>query len=216
MLKKAIQLYNKGKLEIIEKLADSSNSIYDEVCFVDDGQIAAQIERDKKVYLDLSKEIEFLASYDKADQERNNKLAYLIKKRQDILMHMAFLASNKFENLDKCLNLIEESPSDFKQCLRALKLFSLREEQEAYAILSAYIQKYDGFLNHYLLNKIYGQLLLQKRRFDEAIAYLTAAAQLRPEDVELHMWLQQLYERVDNKNGVQIETGIIALLKGAR
>ena len=216
MLKKAIQLYNKGKLEIIEKLADSSNSIYDEVCFVDDGQIAAQIERDKKVYLDLSKEIEFLASYDKADQERNNKLAYLIKKRQDILMHMAFLASNKFENLDKCLNLIEESPSEFKQCLRALKLFSLHDEQEAYAILSAYIQKYDGFLNHYLLNKTYGKLLLQKQRFDEAIAYLTAAAQLRPEDVELHMWLQHLYEMVNNKNGVQIETDIIALLKGAR
>lgn len=215
MLKKAIQLYNKGKLEIIEKLADSSNSIYDEVCFVDDGQISAQIERDKKVYLDLSKEIEFLASYDKADQERNNKLAYLIKKRQDVLLHMAFLASNKFENLDKCLNLIEESPSDFKQCLRALKLFSLREEEEAYAILSAYLQKYDGFLNHYLLNKIYGKLLLQKRRFDEAIAYLTAAAQLRPEDVELHMWLQHLYKMVDNNNGVQIETGIIALLKGA-
>ena len=217
MLGKVIELYNKEKLKIIESFSDSSNSsIYDEVCFEDEGIISAKIKQYKKEYAEIGSEIEFLLSYDKNDIERQNKLRYLLNKKEDILLSMAFFASNKLENVESSLQLIDEVQTDFKKCLLGLKKIVENNEEEAFAILSKCAEKNELFSDHYLLNKVYGRILCKKGQVKQAYKNLLKAACLRPEDLEVHTWLQQIHESIGDIAAAEVEGKIISLLKGGK
>lgn len=213
MLKKIIQLYNQGKMEVLEKLSDSQGGNSDEVFFEDDGKVAAMISRCKKECANVESEIECLIKYNNRDEKSKQQIAQLMGKRRAILARMAYYASNKLNNVENCIQLLEDVPTDFKDYLSALKSYAGGKEAEAYEQFRRIAARNDEFADHYLTNKIFGKLLWEKGRSEQAIECLYKVVQKRPEDLEVHNWLLQLYRQTGDQLGAEVERKIIMLLE---
>lgn len=214
MLKKIIKSYNNGKIALIEKMTGLENGIYDEVFFLDDGYIKSKIERLKKEYNSISKEIEMIAKYDERDNYGRDKLNHLVNKKVNIKFEMAFLASNNFLNIDSCLNLLEEIDTDFKLCLHGLKHYKEGDEKRAFETFYKYFKDKNVLLEHFLINKVYGMLLFNLKQYDISLMVLRKSVEKRPEDKEIHCILKEIYSLKEMELEKTIEENIIELLEG--
>ena len=212
MIKGVIKSYNNAKLAIIQKLSDSEEGIVQETDFLDDGIIEIKIERLKKNYSMVNQELEMLSKYDKKDSYNADKIEGLRTKKNEISFEIAFLGSNSFNSLDTCANLIKEMDTDFKDCILALQYYKVGQEKKAFEIFYGYFKNRKGILNHYLINKVYGLLLYKYEQYNLAIPLLRTATEKRPEDIESHRILKEIYSSLNMRQEEQIEKNILAVL----
>lgn len=212
MIKGVIKSYNNAKLAIIQKLSDSEEGIVQETDFLDDGIIEIKIERLKKNYSMVNQELEMLSKYDKKDSYNADKIEGLRTKKNEISFEIAFLGSNSFNSLDTCANLIKEMDTDFKDCILALQYYKVGQEKKAIETFYGYFKNRKGILNHYLINKVYGLLLYKYEQYNLAIPLLRTATEKRPEDIESHRILKEIYSSLNMRQEEQIEKNILAVL----
>ena len=212
MIKGVIKSYNNARLAVIQKLSDSEEGIVQETHFLDDGIIETKIERLKKNYAMVNQELEMLSKYDKKDSYNADKIEELRAKRNEISFDIAFLGSNSLNSLDTCADLIKDFDTDFKDCIVALQYYKVGQEKKAFEKFYGYFQNKQGILNHYLINKVYGLLLYKYEQYNLAVPLLRAAAEKRPEDIELHRVLKEIYLILSMRLEERIEQNILAVL----
>ena len=214
MIKKIMKLYKNGKIAFINKLSVSGQEDIEEVFFLDDGYIKSKIERLKKKHSIINNDIESLVKYDERDEHGKNKLKYLLDQRINVKIQMAFLASNNFNNLDKCISLLEDVDTDFKLCLYALKEYNMGNSNQAYEQFYKYFKTKDRLIEHYLINKVYGELLFSIKQYNISAKVLRKAAEVRPEEKQVHIMLKEIYKLTNQTTEEKIQDNILDLLEG--
>lgn len=210
-----ITAYKNGKIALINKISESGQEFTDEVFFLDDGYIKSKIEKLKTKYNSINKDIELLVKYDKRDEYSRNKIRHLLDENKEVKFQMAFLASNNFKNLDNAIGLLEDTDTDFKLCLYALKYYNEGDSKMAYEHFYEYFKDKDRLLEHFLINKVYGELLFSIKQYDISAKVLRKAAERRPEEKQIHIMLKEIYKLTGQGIEEKIQNNILDLLEGS-
>ncbi|MFW6030428.1 MAG: hypothetical protein ACOCRO_09275, partial [Halanaerobiales bacterium] len=120
---------------------------------------------------------------------------------------------NRFNNLDYSLQLLDGIKTDFKKCIYALKEYQKGNHHQAFRYFHEYLKTKNYILEHFLINKVYGSLLLEVKQYHQAKLCFTKAVQLRPGDLEVHQLLAQVHDLLDEQREKQVELDIINLLE---
>ena len=219
MLKKLIKAYYKYYIEkelaVVERFVSDENSFRHEMNFFDDGRAEAGIEAIKKDCEKIDVEISVLQKRQadgSDDAEISQKLNYLYKRKYEMIYLIAFQASQNFNNVESCKNILEGLSSDFMLCLCALSSYKAGNTESAAQYFKEYLSKHENFSHHYLCNKIYGELLFKECEYDDAFRYLYASVAVCPNDVSLHNKLLEIYRWRGDEHKCQVEKDIISCL----
>lgn len=214
MIKKAINTYHKAKLGMIKEFAKNSNEVIDEAKFYDDGYLTIKINNLKKeleiIMSDLATAIEF----EKKNKITSKKIEDLNIKKDSLMFEMCFYASNSFNSLDMCRAMFENINDEFIDCIEALIAYRENKIEDAFKLFHKYFSNTQSIPSHYLINKIYGSILMNYNQNNMAIKLLREAASRKPEDVEVHKMLYKLYKENNLSKELEVEKMIIDLLGG--
>lgn len=203
MINEIVTGYNSFKIKLSNKLGNGTEGLWDELEFLDDNIIKSRIDYIKRISKLIDEEIK---------EAKGEKLAYLLNKKQESIFEIVILASNNIKNIDFCLQMIDEN-NDFKICLKALKEYDLGNKIKALTLFDEYFNKNKYMLEHYLISSIYGKLLYESRQYGKAVILLRKAIEKRPEEVELHLILRDIYIKLGDEKSQAIEESIIRLLE---
>lgn len=203
MLKEIVKGYNSFKIKLVAKLGEGHEGIRDELEFLDDSIIGAKINHIKKVCSLIDEEIA---------HSTNEDIKYLMSKKQECIFEIAFLASNSVKNIDFCLDIIDKN-NEFINCLKAIKLSNEGKEKEAKYLFDNYFKTNKCLLEHYLISKIYGKLLLEAGDLYNAALFLRKAVEKRPDEIEIHKMLEYIYLKIGEEVLLANEREIISILQ---
>ena len=141
-----------------------------------------------------------------------NKRQELIGQREVLLMHMIYLASNSFKNLEDCKKMAKGYRFSFMECVDGLQEYNAGNKNNAFDILENYFNNYGRVKKHFLINKVFGLLLLDRNEYQKATPYLTCALQFVPDDIETLEALKICYEKLDIGYRVAILDEILSVL----
>lgn len=102
MLDKIVSTYRKAKMSVISDLSGTVGDVLDETNFYDLGYMQSQVKRIQNELARVSKELEINIELNEESDYAVGKRQELIKKREYLLKHMIYLASNSFQNLEEC------------------------------------------------------------------------------------------------------------------
>ena len=211
MLTKLVHSYQDAKLAMIRKFSDQTYDILDEPGFLDNGYIRAKIQQLKQEYTKIEDEMEQLIEFDQKDEYHQQKLAVLMESRGACLLHMSFLSSNSFEHLETAISLIDGIQTDFSLCLQALIFYVNGRESESLQSFDQYFHRHPEPLEHFLINKVYGELLYKQGQVEKAIRFLRKAAEKRPEEMELHALLVEAYQMAGHQQQASVHRDMLNL-----
>lgn len=212
MLEKIVTLYRKAEMGIISGLSSTSANIINENSFYDIGYMQTQIARIQKELKSITAELETALEVRDASEYSQKQITRLMKHRENLLFQMIFLASNSFQNLEYCENLAEGHSFVFMQCVKGLKEYQVGNKENAFRLLEAYFHDYGNVEEHYLVNKIFGLLLVEKQNYPQAIVFLTYALQLMPDDVECLKMLKVCYRKLKEYDRENVINEILLVL----
>lgn len=213
MISEIIKGYNDSKFAFIQKLSDSKEGIYDELDYLDDGYIKMKIQRLKNEYGDIQNQLNMLERYDKQDDQNSAKRKSLSIRISEIEFGIAFIASNNLQNIDSCIKLIENKNTDFELCIRGLQYYDQGNEKAAFDSFNSYFKNRNIVLEHYLINKIYGTISYNLNQYELSAILLRKAVEKRPDDIDIHRILKQIYLNTNKYDESQIESNILTLLE---
>ena len=95
----------------------------------------------------------------------------------------------------------------------SIKEYDLGNKIKALTLFDEYFNKNKYMLEHYLISSIYGKLLYESRQYGKAVILLRKAIEKRPEEVELHLILRDIYIKLGDEKSQDIEESIIRLLE---
>lgn len=214
MLKTAIKTYHKTRLNIIKKFANNYDESLDEAIFYDDGYLTTKINLLKKKLNNVLTEIDIAVTHEKKDKDTIDKIKYLNIQKEELMLEMCFYASNGFNSLEMCKGLLDGINSDFELCIDALIAFKNNNDDMALQLFHSYFSKTTSFPDHFLINKTYGIILKKYGQDKMATRLLQEASSKKPEDIEVHKHLYELYSKVQFKDGIELEKMIISMLEG--
>lgn len=206
MLTQVINGYNSLKIKVINKLGNGEEGISDELDFLDDSLIASKINYLKKI----SKLID-----DEINLGDKKNLGLLVKQKEDITFELIFLASNDIKNIDFCISMIEDD-NEFKKCLYSLKHWENGNNQDAKILFDEYFKKNKYIPEHYLISKVYGELLYNIGDYHNAAILFRKAVEKRPEEKEIHLRLKEIYFKIGDKQSMALEDKILKILRWNR
>lgn len=210
MINQLIKMYRKSQMELVEKIANEDNFFLHEVSFFDDGRCSTIVKELQVLYKEIIEELNYAKEYRQDDQD---KIIYLKERKFSILRSMAVLGSQNIKNLEQCIALYGPIRDSFYPCMMALKAYKDGNTEECFNLLSENMKSDKDFSQHYLLNKIYGELLFEKKIYDKAFVYLYNTAQICPNDIDVHRKLQKIYQMNNNSFGEKVEKDIIEILE---
>ncbi|MDF2544649.1 MAG: hypothetical protein K0S47_4367 [Herbinix sp.] len=213
MLKEMIGNYRDTKMSIIYNLADQDYSLLEEPGFLDDGYLQAKVALLKRHYERIDRQIEHTLKYDKDDSYKVEKCKAMIEKRNDIIHQIVFFSSNSLTNLEDCERLLHGSNSNFLLCIKGLKAYRDHDFAEAFQCFYNFFIANGDCLDHYSINKVYGILLFQAKQYDVAAAFIRRAIEKRPEDLELHKLMIEIYTLLDKNPERKTHENILELLE---
>ncbi|WP_042347597.1 tetratricopeptide repeat protein [Bacillus massiliigorillae] len=214
MITKLVHSYQSAKLSATKKFSNHCYDILEEPGFMDNGYIRAKIKQLKKECTNIENEIELLLQYDKKDEYYKQKVSVLMENRDYILHYLSFLSSNSFNSLEYSISMIQNIQTDFFLCLNALISYQKGDEEKALMLFEQYFEKYPEPIEHFLINKTYGELLFKQDNIEKAVAHLRKATEKRPEDDDVHVILIQAYQKLGNYHQAKIHEDIQKLLGG--
>ena len=204
--------YRKAQMGLVGALAGTTAIVLDETSFYDVGYMQTQINRIKKELSRVSNDLK--VQYDIKDNTDSwkRRTGELIQEREQLLLQMIFLASNSFANLDSCVSMAEGHNYDFMRCVNGLLAYQRGNKQEAYQVLEAFIREHGTIDGHFLINKVYGLLLMERNMHQKAISYLSCALQHIPTDTECLNGLKECYQVCGNTKRASVVSDVLALL----
>ncbi|MBU3197491.1 hypothetical protein KPL26_12560 [Clostridium algidicarnis] len=203
MLKEMVNVYNSFKIKLVAKLGESHEGLTDELDFLDDSLVASKINYVKKVCRFLDDEIA---------HSNKEEMQYLMEQKQNYIFEIVFLASNNVKNIDFCLGMLDKK-DDFIYCLNALSLVKKGKDIEAKALFDKYFDKYKSVPEHYLISKIYGELLIKSGDLYNGALFLRKAVEKRPDEIEIHKMLEYIYSKIGEETLLESEREIISILQ---
>lgn len=212
MLDKIVSTYRKAKMSVISDLSGTVGDVLDETSFYDLGYMQSQIKRIQNEVVRISKELEINVELDEKSEYAVNKRQELIGQREVLLMHMIYLASNSFKNLEDCKKMAKGYRFSFMECVDGLQEYNAGNKNNAFDILENYFNNYGRVKKHFLINKVFGLLLLDRNEYQKATPYLTCALQFVPDDIETLEALKICYEKLDIGYRVAILDEILSVL----
>ena len=175
MLEKVVTLYRKAEMGIASELSGVTAEVIDETRFYDVGYMQTQISRIQRGLKRIESEVKTsLEIQDNSDYGKKRR-SELMKQREMLLFRMVFLASNSFKNLDDCVKMADGYHFPFMQCVRGLLEYRAGRKENALKILEAYYREHGSVKEHFLVNKVFGVLLAEKRLYQKAAPFLTYA-----------------------------------------
>lgn len=213
MLEKIVTLYRKAEMGIVGSLAGITNKVLEETNFYDIGYMQTQINRIKKELNRVSKELQTNLELNNDSDYAKNQQTELIKQRENLLFHMIFIASNSFANLNYCEDMANGHDFIFIECVKGLQEYKNGNKEKAFKILENYYQQYGSVEEHFLINKIFGQLLTEKEIYQKAIPFLTYTLQFVPDDIEALEALQLCYQKTKQLERKEIISEILSVLE---
>lgn len=138
MLDKIVSTYRKAKMSVISDLSGTVGDILDETSFYDLGYMQSQIKRIQNEVARISKELEINVELDEKSEYAVNKRQELIGQREVLLMHMIYLASNSFKNLEDCKKMAKGYRFSFMECVDGLQEYNAGNKNNAFDILENY------------------------------------------------------------------------------
>jgi len=209
---KIVTFYRKVEMSLINGFSGASEALADEVCFYDVGYMQTQIkiiqteirriEDDVKVSLKIK---------DDSDYGKNHR-ADLMERREQLLFRMVFLASNSFSNLDDCVKMADGHSFTFMECVDALMEYQSGNRNRAFQILEVYYREHGSLEGHFLINKVFGMLLVDKGRHQKAIPFLSYALQFMPDDTECLDELERCYMEIGERKKADAVSEVLAVL----
>lgn len=203
MLSDLITKYKSLKINIIFKLGESSEGINDELDFLDDAIIGSKINYIKKICKSIDNYIEM--------SEDEEEIKFLVIKRKEFIYELALLASNSFKSVEFCMSIVDENNA-FQKCLQALIHYENGDKQTAKRLFDEFFQSNKYMLQHYLISKVYGELLYEEHDYLNAAAFIRKAVEKRPEEIKLHIMLKDIYNKLNDEILLDQEIEIINLL----
>ena len=213
MLADIIIKYNKAKFEIINKFSNNNINVCEECLCIDKGYLKSKFDDFKKDYKLISNQIEALYNYGEKDDYNKAKLNNLIKEKNKLLLDISYLISNDKDNLELSKKLIVEMSTSFNNAIDGIISYFNKDFKKAKSLLENYYLQLNTLPNHYLINKIYGTILLNEKEYDLALEILRRAVEIVPDDLDLHIKLRELYSIKSDIVGIKVEEDIIELLE---
>ncbi len=212
MLEKLITMYRKAEMSLINELSNASENVVDETEFYDQGYMQSRINRIQKEIQRITKEVEVSLEVNENSDYEKARRSKLMEEREQLMFHMIFLASNSFKNLDDCIRMADGHDFGFEQCIKALQEYQSGNREKAFVLLEEYYRSYGSVEEHFLVNKVFGLLLLEKNLYQKAIPFLTYALQFLPDDMECLMALSNCYRAENEIVAEKVVNEIISVL----
>lgn len=212
MLDKIVSTYRRAKMSVISDLSGTVGDVLDETNFYDLGYMQSQVKRIQNELARVSKELEINIELNEESDYAVGKRQELIKKREYLLKHMIYLASNSFQNLEECKKMAKGYRFSFMDCVDGLQEYKLGNKNKAFDILENYFNRYGRTKNHYLINKVFGLLLIDKNEYQKAAPYLTCALQFVPDDIESLEALKICYTELNISYRVTVLEDVLSVL----
>lgn len=203
MLNEIITKYNSLKINMISKLGESSEGINDELDFLDDAIIGSKINYVKKICKLIDDDIEM--------SEDEEQIKFLVQKRKEFIYELALLASNSYKSVEFCISILDKD-NEFQKCLQALIHYENGDKRIAKRLFDEFFKSNKYMLQHYLISKVYGELLYEEHDYLNAAAFLRKAVEKRPEEMKLHIILKDIYHKLNDEILLSQEVEIINLL----
>lgn len=203
MLNEIITKYNSLKINMISKLGESSEGINDELDFLDDAIIGSKINYVKKICKLIYDDIEM--------SEDEEQIKFLVQKRKEFIYELALLASNSYKSVEFCISILDKN-NEFQKCLQALIHYENGDKRIAKRLFDEFFKSNKYMLQHYLISKVYGELLYEEHDYLNAVAFLRKAVEKRPEEMKLHIILKNIYHKLNDEILLSQEVEIINLL----
>lgn len=203
MLSELITKYKSLKINMISKLGESSEGINDELDFLDDAIIGSKINYIKKICRLIDDDIEM--------SEDEEQIKFLVQKRKEFIYELALLASNSFRSVEFCMSILDEN-NVFQKCLQALIHYENGDRHTAKRLFDEFFKSNKYMLQHYLISKVYGELLYEEHDYLNAAAFFRKAVEKRPEEIKLHIMLKNIYHKLNDEILLNQEVEIINLL----
>lgn len=204
MIDKLVNGYNSLKENAVNILGNGIEGLNDELEFLDDAIVASKIRFLQKICKNIDNELCF---------EDGEKKEFLITKKQEFMNEIAILASNSIKNIDFCLYIIDEK-MNFKKCLNALKCYEDGDKKEAKRLFDEYFSETKYIIEHFLISEVYGTLLFESGDYYNAALFIRKAVEKRPEEINLHIMLRDIYTHLGEEILLNSENEIINILKG--
>lgn len=205
-------IYNKSRLKTVEALIGDENFFREECTFFDDGRIKSAVVRMKNDYDKISNEISYVKNTCSHDDDYAQRIKYLYNRQYKLIILMAYQSSQSYKNIDDSLQLINGFDTPLALGINGIKSYSMGEKENSYRQLTDYLSKEGSFGDHFLMNKIYGKLLIDGKSYQNAIPFLVRAAKIHPEDIETHQLLIECYQQTNQRTKSVLEEDIIELL----
>lgn len=180
----------KAKYSFIDDMAGVSADTIKEDPFLDKGYVKYKIVKLKKLIKD---EVSF-------------------EKRKELLGKLAFYMSNDEEYVSESLKFMEGISSSFKECIYGIEEYLDGNLEKAYELLYENYKLAHRVKEHFLINKVYGLLLVKQENYEEAMEVLKRALAVCPEDMECYHALEEAYYQTFHMKENEVVTNIISLL----
>lgn len=212
MLEKVVALYRKAEMGIVSGLSGATAKVIEETRFYDVGYMQTQISRIQKELKRIEGEVKnSLEIQDNSDYGKKRRSELMVQ-REQLLFRMVFLASNSFKNLDDCVKMADGHNFVFMQCVQGLLEYRAGRRDNAFKMLEAYYREYGSVEEHFLVNKVFGLLLAEKRLYQKAAPFLTYALQFIPDDMETLKALQSCYRQMGETERCRVVEDILTVL----
>ena len=211
MVDKIVTTYRKAKMSVIGGLSGAVESVLDETSFYDVGYMQSQIKRIQKEMARVSKKLEINIELKENSDYARTKRQELTEQREYLLIHLIYLASNSFGNLDDCVKMAEGHNISFMSCIDGLQAYQEGNKEKAYEILKKYYQEYGSVEEHFLINKVFGLLLVDRQDYEKAVSFLTYALQFMPDDMESINTLRNCYKKLNNDGRVAVMDDLLSV-----
>lgn len=213
MLEKIVSLYRKAEMGLVSQLAGVTEMVIWEAGFYDTGYMQTQVNRIQKELNHITQELKMNLEVQEDSTYVKEKRTELIQRREQLLFDLIFFASNSFRNLADCVQMAIGHGFTFMQCIQGLQAYQEGKKEKAFQILENYYQKHGSVEDHFLVNKIFGLLLLEKGQIDQAERFLSYALQFVPNDQESLYALKICFQQKGNTQREEVLNEILSLLE---
>lgn len=215
MLEKVVTLYRKAEMGIVSGLSGATAKVIEETRFYDVGYMQTQISRIQKELRNIENEVKTsLEIQDNSDYGKKHRSELMVQ-REQLLFRMVFLASNSFKNLDDCVKMADGHNFVFMQCVQGLLEYRAGCRDNAFKMLETYYWEHGNVEEHFLVNKVFGLLLAEKRLYQKAAPFLTYALQFIPDDMEALKALRSCYRQMGETERCGVVEEILMVLGGS-
>lgn len=201
----AVSAYQKLQMDMVCKFSIENEKLLEEVPFLDEGYIYTQIERLKRQHEDILRDLKISMDLNLQSDYEIQKRKKLKYKLNEVEIKMLYYALNSFNSLDLCKILSVEKKTNATNLITALEQYRDGNFENAYKLFRIYFSDNSVESAFFLANKVYGKLLYKRGMIREALTHLEYAIQLKVDDKELLMLLQDLYQ----KNNQELEQNLI-------